>query len=110
MPMTTDKDTLERMPVLRAWQASRHQSGPFQVPEYEDFAAIVQEHEALAREVIALREAAAKVEEILTSAMIEHDTADYGPGAENPWTMQEWFSDDDREALDTLRTVLGESE
>jgi hypothetical protein len=65
---------------------------------------------ALAREVIALRKAAAKVEEILTSAMIEHDTADYGPDAENPWTMQEWFSPDDRSALATLRAVLGESE
>jgi hypothetical protein len=42
------KKAIERMPALRAWQASRHQAGPFQVPEYEDFAAIVQEHEALA--------------------------------------------------------------
>jgi len=36
---------------------------------------------------------------ILAAAMHEHDTANYEYGEENPWTMQEWFSDEDRAAL-----------
>jgi hypothetical protein len=43
--------------------------------------------------------AADKLAVILAVAMHEHDTADYGYGEENPWTMQEWFSDEDRAAL-----------
>ena len=41
--------------------------------------------------------------DILQSAIIEHDTADYSPDEENPWTMQEWFSDEDRAALAAYR-------
>ena len=41
--------------------------------------------------------------DILQSAIIEHDTADYQPDEENPWTMQEWFSDEDRAALAAYR-------
>ena len=44
-----------------------------------------------------------KLADILQSAIIEHDTADYPPDAENPWTMQEWFSDEDRAALAAYR-------
>ena len=44
-----------------------------------------------------------KLADILQSAIIEHDTADYPPNAENPWTMQEWFSDEDRAALAAYR-------
>ena len=36
---------------------------------------------------------------ILAEAMHEHDTADYGYGEENPWTMKEWFTNEDRAAL-----------
>ena len=43
--------------------------------------------------------AADKMAVILAEAMHEHDTAYYGYGEENPWTMKEWFSDEDRAAL-----------
>ena len=47
--------------------------------------------------------AADKLADILQSAIIDHDTADYQPDEENPWTMQEWFSDEDRAALAAYR-------
>jgi len=42
--MTSD---LTSLPALRAWQEKARYDGPFQVPAYDDFALIVQEHEAL---------------------------------------------------------------
>lgn len=52
---------------------------------------------------------AEKVAAALEAAIIEHDTADYGPDQENPWVMQEWFSDKDREALAAFRAALQEN-
>lgn len=49
--------------------------------------------------------AADKLAVILAAAMHEHDTADYGYGEENPWTMQEWFSDEDRAALSAYQAT-----
>lgn len=49
--------------------------------------------------------AADKLAVILAAAMHEHDTADYGYGEENPWTMREWFSDEDRAALDAYQAT-----
>ncbi|MDG4650137.1 hypothetical protein P6F26_16940 [Roseibacterium sp. SDUM158017] len=63
---------------------------------------------SLAREALRMRaklEAAEQIAEILQSAMIEHDTANYGFDEENPWTMQEWFTDDDRAALAAYRNA-----
>lgn len=49
--------------------------------------------------------AADALADILTEAMHEHDTANYEYGEENPWTMQEWFSDEDRAALAAYRAT-----
>lgn len=49
--------------------------------------------------------AADKLAVILAAAMHEHDTADYGYGEENPWTMREWFSDEDRAALSAYQAT-----
>jgi hypothetical protein len=66
-----NKQAADRMPVLRAWQAFKRQAGPFQVPDYEDFAALVQEHEALAAALDAAeareRAGVALLQEIATS-------------------------------------------
>jgi len=47
---------LTSLPALRAWQEKARYDGPFQVPEYGDFTAIVREHEAL-RDALAKAEA-----------------------------------------------------
>ena len=62
---------------------------------FEDYASLAAERDALEARVAA----ADKLAVILAEAMHEHDTADYGYGEENPWTMKEWFSDEDRTAL-----------
>ena len=43
---------------------------------------------------------------LLEQTVKEHDTADYGYGEENPWTMQEWFTKDDRETIAKARASL----
>jgi len=40
-------ERLAELPALRSWQESAKDKGPFQVPAYDEFALIVQEHEAL---------------------------------------------------------------
>ena len=41
-------DDLVKQPALRKWQESVYGKGPYQVPDYESMAAIVQEHEQMA--------------------------------------------------------------
>jgi hypothetical protein len=41
-------DDLAKQPALRRWQESVYGKGPYQVPDYESMAAIVQEHEQMA--------------------------------------------------------------
>jgi predicted metal-binding protein len=44
-------DELARQPALRKWQESVYGKGPYQVPDYESMAAIVQEHEQMASRI-----------------------------------------------------------
>jgi hypothetical protein len=56
-------------PALRDWQSKVYDKGPYQVPDYESFAAIVQEHEQMAAHIERLTE---KVER-LKQRMNEYD-------------------------------------
>ncbi len=47
-------DDLVKQPALRKWQESVYGKGPYQVPDYESMAAIVQEHEQMADRIEAL--------------------------------------------------------
>jgi len=44
-------DDLVKQPALRRWQESVYGKGPYQVPDYESMAAIVQEHEQMASRI-----------------------------------------------------------
>tara|TARA_B110000977_G_C10940129_1_gene440539 strand:+ start:537 stop:716 length:180 start_codon:yes stop_codon:yes gene_type:complete len=37
--------------------------------------------------------------DLLAATMIEHDTAEYEPDEENPWTMREFFGEYERDIL-----------
>ena len=43
-------------PALRKWQSKVYDKGPYQIPDYESFAAIVQEHEQMAAHIERLTE------------------------------------------------------
>ena len=43
-------------PALRNWQSKVYDKGPYQIPDYESFAAIVQEHEQMATHIERLTE------------------------------------------------------
>ena len=43
-----DTSDLAKQPALRKWQSKVYDKGPYQIPDYESFAAIVQEHERMA--------------------------------------------------------------
>ena len=47
---------LSKQPALRNWQSKVYDKGPYQVPDYESFAAIVQEHEQMAAHIERLTE------------------------------------------------------
>jgi len=53
-------DDLVKQPALRKWQESVHGKGPYQVPDYESMAAIVQEHEQMADRIEELQGKLAK--------------------------------------------------
>ena len=55
-----DTSDLSKQPALRNWQSKVYDKGPYQIPDYENFAAIVQEHEQMAAHIERLTE---KVEE-----------------------------------------------
>lgn len=40
-------EDLVKQPALRNWQSKVYDKGPYQIPDYESFAAIVQEHEQM---------------------------------------------------------------
>jgi peptidoglycan hydrolase CwlO-like protein len=42
---------LSKQPALRNWQSKVYDKGPYQIPDYENFAAIVQEHERMAAHI-----------------------------------------------------------
>jgi RAB protein geranylgeranyltransferase component A len=54
---------LVKQPALRRWQESVYGKGPYQVPDYESMAAIVQEHEQMADRI---EELEAKLEAVTT--------------------------------------------
>lgn len=58
-------DDLVRQPALRRWQESVYGNGPYQVPDYESMAAIVQEHEQMAVRIEELEAKLAKAVEIM---------------------------------------------
>jgi len=64
----------------------------------------------LASALIREREAADRLAEILDAAITEHDTANYDYGEENPWTMGEWFTDEDRAVLAAYRKAQKETD
>jgi putative intracellular protease/amidase len=53
-------DDLVKQPALRKWQESVYGKGPYQVPDYESMAAIVQEHEQMADRIEELEQKLAK--------------------------------------------------
>ena len=55
-------DELARQPALRKWQESVYGKGPYQVPDYESMAAIVQEHEQMASRIEELEAGLQKME------------------------------------------------
>ena len=64
-----DTSDLSKQPALRKWQSKVYDKGPYQIPDYESFAAIVQEHEQMAAHIERLTE---KVER-LKQRMNEYD-------------------------------------
>ena len=64
-----DTSDLSKQPALRNWQSKVYDKGPYQIPDYESFAAIVQEHEQMAAHIERLTE---KVER-LKQRMNEYD-------------------------------------
>jgi hypothetical protein len=58
-------DDLAKQPALRRWQESVYGKGPYQVPDYESMAAIVQEHESMADRIEELEAKLAKAVEML---------------------------------------------
>jgi hypothetical protein len=54
-------DDLVKQPALRRWQESVYGKGPYQIPDYESMAAIVQEHEQMADRI---EELEAKLEKV----------------------------------------------
>jgi hypothetical protein len=64
--MTND---LVKQPALRRWQESVYGKGPYQVPDYESMAAIVQEHEQMADRIEELEAKLSKSKALLAKAM-----------------------------------------
>lgn len=63
-------DDLARQPALRRWQESVYGKGPYQVPDYESMAAIVQEHEQMASRIEELEAKLAMAVEILKALRV----------------------------------------
>jgi nitric oxide reductase large subunit len=66
-------DELSKQPALRRWQESVYGKGPYQVPDYESMAAIVQEHEQMADRI---EELEAKAMKASNAALLEKRRAD----------------------------------
>jgi hypothetical protein len=56
-----DTSDLSKQPALRNWQSKVYDKGPYQIPDYENFAAIVQEHEQMAAHIERLTEKVKKL-------------------------------------------------
>ena len=101
----------------RQRKIKKHEANPAYIAPDERWADIApelsrlaHENKDLARALIREREAADRLAEILDAAITEHDTANYDYGEENPWTMGEWFTDEDRAVLAAYRKAQKESD
>lgn len=69
MQMSKRDQAIVRAPALRKWQESVYGKGPYQVPDYESMAAIVQEHEQMAIRIEELSNCVAVLEDNLAKAV-----------------------------------------
>ena len=69
---------LSKQPALRRWQESVYGKGPYQVPDYESMAAIVQEHEQMADRIEELKRKLARAVEALKRIELSTDTRKQG--------------------------------
>ena len=94
--------TLDQVQHLRDADRTNHIAPSVIQGEREANASLSADNEAL-RDRLTAAEARVKAADALVDTLqetvAEHDTADYGHDEENPWTMKEWFDEEDREAI-----------
>jgi len=99
---TLHEFTLDQVQHLRDVDRTNYIAPSVIQGEREANASLSADNEAL-RDRLTTVEARVKAADalvgMLQETVAEHDTADYGHDEENPWTMKEWFDEEDREAI-----------
>lgn len=84
-------DDLVKQPALRRWQESVYGKGPYQVPDYESMAAIVQEHESMADRIEELEAENKLLSEGATIAHLRGAMDAHANRADDIWAeFKEW--------------------